>query len=329
MKKHTTLKLLVVIVSVVLCQSVCPIFVDAATTREIVFTSTRDGNKEIYVMNSDGSKQVNLTRHRADDFGATWSPDRTQILFVSDRTARVRDLYLMDADGTNVRRVFRRIKHREQPTWSPDGRSIAYVTPNENAIKIATITGHAERHLTLTSWGGVNPEWSPNGSEIAYDWKESGDMRLINVNTKAPRVLLPELKKFVRWQPAWSPTGDRLAFAALEWPENHAGALRVDDKLSLYIADRGGAWIKHLVKEPIVNHPTWSTDGSEILYEKRFDDARRERQLFKISVEGGRPQQLTSKGSNYQADWMPDNTPLPVEPTTSSLTTVWGKMKRE
>ena len=103
------IKTVFVIVSVVLCQDVCSIFVDAATTREIVFTSTRDGNKEIYVMNADGSKQVNLTRHRADDFGATWSPDRTQILFVSDRTARVRDLYLMDADGTNVRRVFRRI----------------------------------------------------------------------------------------------------------------------------------------------------------------------------------------------------------------------------
>ena len=279
-------------------------------------------------MNADGSKQVNLTRHRADDFGATWSPDRTQILFVSDRTARVRDLYLMDADGTNVRRVFRRIKHREQPTWSPDGRSIAYVTPNENAIKIATATGHAERHLTLTSWGGVNPEWSPDGSEIAYDWKGGGGIRIVNVTTKAISELLPELR-FVMWYPAWSPTEDSLAFAALEWPKNHDGPLRVDDKLSLYIADRGGAWIKHLVKEPIVNHPTWSTDGSEILYEKRFDDARRERQLFKISVEGGRPQQLTSKGSNYQADWLPDNTPLPVEPTTSSLTTVWGKMKRE
>ncbi len=326
--KHTILKLFFVIVSAMLCQSVCPIFVDAATTREIVFTSTRDGNKEIYVMNADGSKQVNLTRHRAEDFDPTWSPDRKQILFVSDRTARVRDLYLMDADGTNVRRVFRRIKHREQPTWSPDGRSIAYVTPNENALKIATATGHAERHLTLTSWGGVNPEWSPNGSEIAYDWKGGGGIRLVNVNTKAISELLPELK-FVMWYPAWAPTGDSFAFAALEWPKNHVGPLRVDDKLSLYIADRGGAWIKHLVKEPIVNHPTWSTDGSEILYEKRFDDARRERQLFKISVEGGRPQQLTSKGSNYQADWLPDNTPLPVEPTTSSLTTVWGKMKSE
>lgn len=327
--KHITPKTFFIIASVVLCQSVCPTFVDAATIREIVFTSTRDGNKEIYIMNADGRKQVNLTRHRADDFDPTWSPDRTQILFVSDRKAKVRDLYLMDADGTNVRRVFRQIAHREQPTWSPDGKRIAYVTPEENSIKIATVTGHAERRLTLTSWGSVNPDWSPDGSEITYDWKGSGNMRIINVNTKNSRVLLPELKKFVMWQPAWSPTGDRLAFAAFKWPENHAGPLRVDDKLSLYIADQDGTWVKHLVKEPIVNHPTWSTDGNEILYEKRFDDARRERQLFKISVESGKPQQLTRKGSNYQADWMPDIFPLPVEPTTSSLTTVWGEMKRE
>ena len=326
--KHTTPKLLFIIVSVMLCQSVCPLFVDAATTREIVFTSTRDGNKEIYIMNPDGSKQVNLTRHRADDFDPTWSPDRTQILFVSDRKAKVRDLYLMDADGTDVRRVFRQIEHREQPTWSPDGKRIAYVTPAENAIKIATVTGHAERRLTLTSWGSVNPEWSPDGSEIAYDWKGSGDIRLINVTTKAVSVLLPDLK-FVMWYPAWAPTGDKLAFAALKWPKNHDGPLRVDDKLSLYIGDREGAWVEHIVKEPVINYPTWSPDGSEILYEKRFDDARRERQLFKISVEGGKPQQLTSKGSNYQADWLPDISPLPVEPTRSSLTTIWGKMKRE
>ena len=182
-------------------------------------------------MNANGSKQVNLTRHRADDSEPIWSPDGKRILFVSDRDAGVHDLYLMDADGTNVQRVFRQYKHREQPTWSPDGKSIAYVNPEEDAIKTARVTGHAERRLTLTSWGRANPEWSPDGSEIAYDWKGSGNMRLINVNAKAPRVLLPELKKFVRWQPAWSPTGDRLAFAALKWPENHEGALRVDDKI--------------------------------------------------------------------------------------------------
>jgi Tol biopolymer transport system component len=40
--------------------------------RQILFDSTRDGNREVYVMNADGSNQRNLTRHPADDFADTW-----------------------------------------------------------------------------------------------------------------------------------------------------------------------------------------------------------------------------------------------------------------
>ena len=37
----------------------------APATAKIAFTSNREGNSEIYIMNPDGSEQVNLTRHRA------------------------------------------------------------------------------------------------------------------------------------------------------------------------------------------------------------------------------------------------------------------------
>ena len=40
----------------------------------IAFTSYRDGNNEIYVMNADGSAQTNLTNNPADDWGPSWSP---------------------------------------------------------------------------------------------------------------------------------------------------------------------------------------------------------------------------------------------------------------
>src|SRR5207249_3620427 len=42
--------------------------------RMIAFTSSRDGDGEIYVMNADGSDQRNLTNNPADDFGAAWQP---------------------------------------------------------------------------------------------------------------------------------------------------------------------------------------------------------------------------------------------------------------
>ena len=88
---------------------VCQVFAEAPKTPKILFTSTRDGNHEVYMMNPDGSEQVNLTQHPAGDMSAVWSPTGEQILFVSDRPGkRVRDLYLMDPDGSNVRRVFKR-----------------------------------------------------------------------------------------------------------------------------------------------------------------------------------------------------------------------------
>ena len=62
------------------------------TTPKILFTSARDGNREIYMMNPDGSEQVNLTQHPASDMSAAWSPTGEQILFVSDRQGtRVRE----------------------------------------------------------------------------------------------------------------------------------------------------------------------------------------------------------------------------------------------
>ena len=51
----------------------------------LAFTSTRDGNSELYVMNRDGSGLRRLTNSPAIDSTPTWSPTGTQIAFTSDR----------------------------------------------------------------------------------------------------------------------------------------------------------------------------------------------------------------------------------------------------
>jgi len=42
--------------------------------KKLAFTTTRDGNREIYVMRADGSRQTNRTANGASDIDPDWQP---------------------------------------------------------------------------------------------------------------------------------------------------------------------------------------------------------------------------------------------------------------
>ncbi|MBA2332300.1 MAG: PD40 domain-containing protein [Actinobacteria bacterium] len=79
--------------------------------RRIVFTSNRDQNGEIYVMDADGSDQRRLTRKTGDDFTPRFSPDGRRIAF----TSLPGSLFVMNADGTGLRRL----ASGTDPDWRP------------------------------------------------------------------------------------------------------------------------------------------------------------------------------------------------------------------
>ena len=87
-------------------------------------------NWELFIMNADGSNNVNLTKTPdLDEMYPHVSPDGSKICFVVDRGSnrrnRVRSVYYMNIDGTNRIEVARNAR---QPCWSPDGKSIAYLS---------------------------------------------------------------------------------------------------------------------------------------------------------------------------------------------------------
>jgi len=168
--KNTSLFLLWGLIFNLLCINAYLAFAQAPGIPKIAFSSNRDGNREIHLMNPDGSQQINLTHHPSQDYMPAFSPTGTQILFVSSRDGEA-DLYLMDADGTNVRRVFDKAVHRSDPTWSPDGKWIAYQKgrwDNNRELHIASIDDRVEQRIAWVGHTDADPSWSPDGTALAF-----------------------------------------------------------------------------------------------------------------------------------------------------------------
>jgi Tol biopolymer transport system component len=72
--------------------------------QKLAFTSDRDGNADVYTINSDGSGLRRLTNNPEYDGDAVWSPDGRQLVFVSNRGGGY-GVYIVNADGSGQRRL--------------------------------------------------------------------------------------------------------------------------------------------------------------------------------------------------------------------------------
>jgi len=331
-----------IIFLMLMCGTIGLVFAEAPTTPKILFTSTRDGNYEVYVMNPDGSEQVNLTQHPREDLSAAWSPTGDKILFVSNRQGtRVRDLYLMDPDGSNVRRVFKKKAkgRRGYPAWSTDGKQFVYSYTDWDRWEFGLYLGtFGEEDAELLPYGN-SPEWSPDGSEIAYSISHQFGARLTFMDVRTQKLEQPLPDKALQWQrnPSWSAAGDRLAITG----NRHPLPVILDrdlhnawhDKHTVFIVNRDGTGLRQLVEEdgPHAGVSALSPDGSEVLYTQEINGHY---QIFRIDINTGVRTQLTHiegpfRRTNSGGDWFDPAYALPVSAQPDLLTTTWGQLKTE
>lgn len=196
--------------------------------REILFTDEAPGlpNSEIYVMGADGRQPTALTNTPTGNSDATWSPDGTQVAFVSVRTGGVPNIYVMRTDGTGLHQITHDAAGKSELSWSPEGQRIAFVREpaggGDREIYAIRADGSGLSDLSNDPTSDdLEPAWSPDGSQIAFSGplhpsgSTGGDLWLMDADgsNKRPLVHLMNGDSDGAY-PAWSPDGSTIAFTA-------------------------------------------------------------------------------------------------------------------
>jgi TolB protein len=149
---------------------------------KIAFTTNRDGNPEIYVMNRDGSGLKRMTNSPAIDVTPTWSPNGAQLAWVSDRTGNPK-IYIMNADGTG-QRPLGGDSYCDRPTWSTAPfNEIAYAVRTGPGYDIKVYSFATGQATKITDGIGSNesPAFSPNGRHIAFTSTRNGKVQIYTI----------------------------------------------------------------------------------------------------------------------------------------------------
>ena len=143
----------------------------------IAFTSTRDGQAEIYVMDADGTSPARLTNSPGADGDASFTADGQSVVFHSQRTGH-RQIFLQPITSSDAVQLTQEPADNSQPTVSPDGETIAFVSNREgnNHIWLMSKDGSSQRPVTRGPQSkDTAPRFLRDGS-LAYlvEQKEGG-----------------------------------------------------------------------------------------------------------------------------------------------------------
>lgn len=139
----------------------------------VYFTSTRDGNSEIYAANTDGTNVRRITRHPAIDVSPACGPGG-RIAFVSTRHGSPQ-IFVMNGNGSGVRRVTFRGSHNQTPQWCARGDLIAF-TGRSGGMDVFTVNIATQQYRRLTQGQGTNkdPAFSPDCRMVAFSSSRGG-----------------------------------------------------------------------------------------------------------------------------------------------------------
>lgn len=273
----------------------------------IAFTSDRDGNSEIYLMDADGSGQRNVTANEAPDSEPSWSPDGSLLAFTSYRSGPA-NLFLMNTDDSDVEQLTDSPAVEGGARWSRDGSRIAFYSYRDQSAGLMWVMDaegsdpepvlreQLPSPQTRCS-GGFPGSWFPDGQRLLFRGSEGEPTRALQVCSTAvdgsdTQVILsePNVKSIF---PSISPDASKIAFTTDR-----------DGNPEIYVMNVDGTALRRLTDNPALDeYPTWSPDGQWIAFHSNREGHL---DIYIVRPDGSELRQLTDNpGNDMEPSWSP------------------------
>lgn len=237
----------------------------------IAFTMVDNlGDKDIYIIDSDGENLERLTRHETLTESPAWSMDGQHLALTSWKSGLPR-IYEIDRFGGNERMLpaVRGAGDYITPTYHPDGRTLAFSVLGSDA-RSGIFTYDMERQCCLSylsggPWYDISPTYSPDGRWMAFNTLRFGDaipqVMMMPAEGGSPEMLSPYEYGGGGYytSPDWSPHGDLLAFHG-----------RIDRRGRYHILvanlEDDRRVLRQLTSEGNNEDPSWAPDGRHLVF---------------------------------------------------------------
>jgi Tol biopolymer transport system component len=268
----------------------------------IAFVSDRDGDFEIYTMNSDGSGVLQLTSDPADDFNPNWSPDGNKIAFASNRGAGGDyDVYVMNSDGSGVIQLTSDAANDWTPNWSPDGTEIAFGSTRSTVEDVYKMNADGTNVTQLTNdpQSDGAPAFSPDGTQIAFRSMRGGcpsncywELLLMDADGSNETELTSNDEPY-EVDVSWAPDGMKLTYQV------NPPLLTSNEVFTINADGTGETNITNDLASDA--GPSWSPDGGRIAFATDRDG---DFEIYTMSPSGSSLTRLTTDAAtDLDPDW--------------------------
>lgn len=264
---------------------------------DILFSSTRDGNTDLYLMRADGSEERRLTTDPAADELGRCSPDGRFVVFRRGG-GQSGDLYRLDLKSGEELRLTNDAERDSAAAWSADSSTIYYTKRHESFDRIARMRsdGSEQAFVTEGAWHDVVPSVSPDGRYLVfhtYRYGKGSDLEVLDLESGKSRRVTALADGSYDYEPFFA-TADTIVFSS----NRDGGHYR------LYALSLATGEVRQLADTGAdIWGGRYSARTDDVLFYTGTSNSWR---LLRVPLAGGTPTAIIVAGqSNYFPDWCP------------------------